>query len=108
MQLKHTVELPHDKLNKITCAPSDNSDQPVHPHPPSPFSLRCPHEESFGSLTNPLSAQRSLRLDWADDQADLSLLGAHANCFFFFFFFFLFCHDRVAQICVQSAYCPHS
>ena len=39
-------EPPHDKTNKVACAPSKNSDQPGHP--PSLISLRCPHEESLG------------------------------------------------------------
>ena len=33
-------KLPHDKTNKMTCAPSKDSDQPG-------ISLRCPHEESL-------------------------------------------------------------
>ena len=33
----------HDKTNKMTCAPSKDSDQPWHW--PSLISLRCPHEE---------------------------------------------------------------
>ena len=37
-------EPPHDKTNKIACAPSEDSDQPGHP--PSLISLHCPHEES--------------------------------------------------------------
>ena len=36
----------HDKTNEITCAPSQDSDQPGHP--PCLISLRCPHEESLG------------------------------------------------------------
>ena len=32
-------ERPHDKTNKMTCAPSKDSDQPGHP--PSLISLRC-------------------------------------------------------------------
>ena len=32
-------ELPHDKTNKMACAPSENSGQPGHP--PSLISLRC-------------------------------------------------------------------
>ena len=39
-------EPPHDKINEMACAPSKDSDQPVHP--PSLISLRCPHEESLG------------------------------------------------------------
>ena len=29
--LYNTFELPHDKTNKMICAPSENSDQPGHP-----------------------------------------------------------------------------
>ena len=28
----YIIELPHDKTNKMACAPSEDSDQPVHPH----------------------------------------------------------------------------
>ena len=34
-------ELPHDKTNKMACAPSEDSDQSAQ----SDQSLRCPHEE---------------------------------------------------------------
>ena len=37
-------EPPHDKTNKVACAPSEDSDQTGHPDQ----SLRCPHEESLG------------------------------------------------------------
>ena len=40
-------EPPHDKTNKITYSPSEDSCQPGHP-PKSDQSLRCPHEESLG------------------------------------------------------------
>ena len=40
-------ESPHDKTNKIACAPSEDSDQPEHP-PQSDQSRHHPHEESFG------------------------------------------------------------
>ena len=39
-------EPPHDKTNKMTCAPSEDSDQPGHP--PSLISIRCPPKESLG------------------------------------------------------------
>ena len=39
-------EPPHDKTNKMTCAPSEKSDQTGHP--PSLISVRCPHGESMG------------------------------------------------------------
>ena len=37
---------PHDKTNKMACAPSEDSDQPWHS--PSFISLRCPPEGSLG------------------------------------------------------------
>ena len=39
-------EPPHDKTNKMACAPSEDSDQPGHP--PSLISVRCLHVESLG------------------------------------------------------------
>ena len=39
-------EPPHDKTNKMACAPSEDSDQPGHL--PSLISLCCPHEEILG------------------------------------------------------------
>ena len=57
-------EPPHDKTNKMECAPSEGSDQPGHL--PSLISLRCPYEESLGLLSYPLKAQiRRLWSDWA-------------------------------------------
>ena len=41
-----TNEPPHDKTNKMACAPIDDSDHSGHP--PSLISLRCPHKESLG------------------------------------------------------------
>ena len=41
-----TTEPPHDKTNKMACAPSEDSDQPWHPS--SPISLRCLPEETLG------------------------------------------------------------
>ena len=44
--LLFTVSEPqHDKTNKMTCAPSEDSDQPGHPP-----SLHCPHEETSSPL----------------------------------------------------------
>ena len=36
----------HEKNSKMTCTPSEDSDQPGHR--PSLISLRCPHEEVLG------------------------------------------------------------
>ena len=64
----------------MTCAPSEDSDQSVHP--PSLISLRYPHEDSW-VLSYPLSAQRRLWSDWTDAQADLSLRWVHMSfCWF--------------------------
>ena len=41
-------EPPHDKTNKVACAPIEDSDQPGNPPSQSDQSLRCPHEESLG------------------------------------------------------------
>ena len=44
------VDLSHDMTNQQSdCAPSEDPDQLGHPpSPPSPISLRCPHEKSLG------------------------------------------------------------
>ena len=39
-------DLPHDKINKMACAPSKDLDQPGHP--PSLINLCCLHEETLG------------------------------------------------------------
>ena len=71
-----TYELPHDKTNKMSCVPSEDSDQPRHPP----------------SLMSSLSAWRklgSLATHWAHSedsaQSDLSLCWAHKS-------FCWFCH----------------
>ena len=43
---EYQIEPPHDKTNKMACAPSEDSDQSGHL--PSLISLHCPHEESLG------------------------------------------------------------
>ena len=42
----NTIEPPHDKTNKMTCAPSEDRSAWVSAQPDQ--SLRCPHEESLG------------------------------------------------------------
>ena len=44
--LGNQIELQHDKTNKMTCAPSEDSDRSEHL--PSLICLRCPHEETSG------------------------------------------------------------
>ena len=57
------------------CAPSEDSDQPGHP--PSLIRVFAVRMKKAWVLSYPLSAQRRLRSDWADAQADLSLRWAH-------------------------------
>ena len=84
-------ELPHFKTNKMTRAPSEDSDQPGH----LPSLIRVFAVRSIGSSISPvwsesfLSAWRNIGplttywahsedwSDWADSQADLSLRWAH-------------------------------
>ena len=70
-------EPPHDKTNKVTCAPSEYSDQPGHP----PSLIRVFAVHSVGSEGPKLSScgQQRLGSDWADTQADLSLRWVHSH-----------------------------
>ena len=79
--LSKTNELEHDKTNKMTCAPSEDSDQPGHL--PSLISLRCLHEETMGhKLPTECTAKTLIRLCWWA-QADLCLSWAHVSfCWF--------------------------
>ena len=55
-------ELQHDKTNKMTCAPSKDSDQPGHP--PSLIRVFAVHMKKPWVLSYPLSAQGRLWSDW--------------------------------------------
>ena len=70
-----TYEPPHDKTNKLGCAPSEDSDQPGHP--PSLIRVFTVRMKKAWVLSYPLSAQRRHWSDWADAQDDLSLRWAH-------------------------------
>ena len=60
------------------CVPSEDSDQPENP--PSLIRVFAIHMKKVWVLSYlPLSAQRRLRSDWADAQADLSLRWAHIH-----------------------------
>ena len=66
----------------MTCAPSEDSDQPGHP--PSLIRVFAVRMKKHWALTYLLSAQWRLWSDWADAQADLSPSWAHMPfCFFF-------------------------
>ena len=69
--MQETFEPPHDKTNKMACAPSKDSDQPGHP--PSLIRVFAVRMKKALVLSYPKSAQRRLWSDWADAQADLSL-----------------------------------
>ena len=81
-------ELPHDKTNRMACAPSKDSDQPGHL--PSLIRVFAVRMKKAWVLSYPLSTQRRLWSAWASAQADLSLRWAHMP-------FCWFCHE-VAQI----------
>ena len=56
------IEPPHDKTNRMPCAPSEDSDQPGHPGQ-SDQSLCCPHEEILGpQLPTERTAKTLIRL----------------------------------------------
>ena len=64
-----SVEPPHDKTNKMACAPSEDSDQPGHL--PSLIRVFAVRMKKAWVLSYPLSVQRRLWSDWADAQVDL-------------------------------------
>ena len=69
-------EPPHDKINEIARAHSEDSDQPGHP--PSLIRVSAIRMKKVWVFSYPLSALRRLWTDWADTQADLSLCWAHS------------------------------
>ena len=76
-----SVEPPHDKTNKMACAPSEDSDQPGHP--PSLIRIFAVRMKKPWVLSYPLSAQRRLiRLGECPGWSESSL-GAHSFCWFF-------------------------
>ena len=75
------IEPPHDKTNKMACAPSEDSDQPGHL--PSLIRVFAVRMTKAWTLSYPVSAQRRFCSDWTDAQADLSLCCAHLSfCWF--------------------------
>ena len=61
-QLQGLHEPPHDKTNKMSIAPSEDTDQPVHP--PSLISLHCPHKETLGPHTHWAHCEDSDQTGW--------------------------------------------
>ena len=70
-------ELHHEKTNKMTCAPSQDSDQPGHPL--SLIRVFAVRNKKPCVPSIPLSAQRRFWSDCADMQADPSLRWAHRS-----------------------------
>ena len=64
----HSNEPPHDKTNKMACAPSEESDQPGHP--PSLFRVFAVRMKKAWTLSYPLNGCPG----WSE-----SSLGAHAT-----------------------------
>ena len=77
---------PHDKTNKMTCAHSEDSDQPVHP--PSLITVFVVRMMKAWVLSYPL----------ADAQADLSRRWAHRS-------FCWFCHEVAHLVQVRTCSC---
>ena len=61
-QLQGLHEPPHDKTNKMAIAPSEDTDQPMHP--PSLISLHCPHKETLGPHTHWAHCEDSDQTGW--------------------------------------------
>ena len=73
-------ELPHDKTNKMACAPSEDSDQPGHP--PSPIRVFAVCMKKHWVLSYPLSTQqRLIRLGRCSGWSESSL-GKQSFCWF--------------------------
>ena len=70
-------EPPHDKTNKMACAPNEASNQPGHL--PSLIWIFAVHMKKHWTFSYLLSAQQRLWSDWADAQADLSLRWVHSH-----------------------------
>ena len=104
-------EPPHDKPNKMVCAPSEASYQPGHP--PSLIRVFAVRMKKIWVLSYSLSAQRRHWSDWADAQADLSLRGAQLFCWFFHKAARITCAQQwLRSTCApiqsdQSLRCPH-
>ena len=71
------IEPPHDKTNKMACAPSEDPAQPGHP--PSLIRVFVVRMKKAWVHIYQMSAQRRLWSDWADIQTDLSLRWAHSH-----------------------------
>ena len=64
-------EPPHDKTNKMTCVPSEDSGQPGHP--PSLIRVFAVRMKLPWVLSYPSSGKQRLWSDWVNAQADQSL-----------------------------------
>ena len=79
----------------MTRAPSEYSDQPVHPSSLISLLFTVRMKKSW-VLSYPLSAQRRLQSDWVDAQPDLSLRWMHMS-------FYWFCHAAAHVINLACA-----
>ena len=76
------TEPPHDKTNKMACAPSKDSDRPGHP--PSLITVFAVHmKKSFGPK---LEIECTAKTDQTGQMTDLSLCWTHMP-------FCWFCHE---------------
>ena len=95
------IEPPHDKTNKITCAPSKDSNQPGHP--PVRSESMLPAWRNLWSLAIHWAHSKDWS-DWADAQADMSLCWVHWS-------FCWFCHAAAhmknthTSLSIWSSFC---
>ena len=67
-----SIEPPHDKTNKMACAPSEDSDQPGHP--PNLIRVFAVRMKKAQVLSYPLSTQWKLWSNCRDAQAEATLI----------------------------------
>ena len=87
-------EPPHDKTNKMACAPTEDSDQPGHRPVWSESSLCAQWIAKDLSFLHADSEDWS---DWADVQTDLSLRWAHMPLYWF-------CHEAAHFFSLETAW----
>ena len=97
-------EPPHDKINKMACAPSEDSDQPWHLS--SLIRIFAVHMKKAWVLSYPLSVQWRLWSDWVDALADPSLHWPHSH-FVGFVMRQLIWQSQVAQRNKATRHCYH-
>ena len=106
LPLENIIDPQQDKNNKMTFAPSEDSDQPGHP--PNLIRVFAVRSTDSQGPNGPSCEQRRLWSDWADAQADLSLRWAHRLfCWFCRAAAHYFNNEKIARQC-HNHRSPHS